>query len=276
MELFLYGKSNCLFHRYDGFHPYISDVRQNISTQASTRLSTWVLVPEYQYKCEYCYFGTHEWEQSTSTRNWVLSMSTPALVPSNEAPTLLSYFYNGKLHTWIDSLYIEMGPGAIFRTAYVNLRCDEKIEADYVVYGELEDKKTHYVSIICCRENLDHSFVLRVDSRFAPSQWETSLIGWVQAQDQPWYCVGRWTIIKKATGYRPPELSRTLFIWWLLCDICKPWYDSCHTSHGKVSIVADDGLASARCQGICNNQQESTLFFLASCPKIHFLGWYKS
>ena len=73
-----------------------------------------------------------------------------------------------------------MGPGAIFRTAYVNLRCDEKIEADYVVYGELEDKKTHYVSIICCRENLDHSFVLRVDSRFAPSQWETSLIGWVQ------------------------------------------------------------------------------------------------
>ena len=25
-ELFLYGKSYCLFHRYDGFHPYIADV----------------------------------------------------------------------------------------------------------------------------------------------------------------------------------------------------------------------------------------------------------
>ena len=25
-ELFLYGKSYCLFQRYDGFHPYIPDV----------------------------------------------------------------------------------------------------------------------------------------------------------------------------------------------------------------------------------------------------------
>ena len=26
LELFLYGKSYCLFHRYDGFHPNIADV----------------------------------------------------------------------------------------------------------------------------------------------------------------------------------------------------------------------------------------------------------
>ena len=26
LELFLYGKSNRLFHRYDGFHPHIADV----------------------------------------------------------------------------------------------------------------------------------------------------------------------------------------------------------------------------------------------------------
>ena len=26
LELFLYGKSYCLFQRYDGFNPYIADV----------------------------------------------------------------------------------------------------------------------------------------------------------------------------------------------------------------------------------------------------------
>ena len=33
---------------------------QNISTQASARTSTWVLV--HEYKCEHYYFGTHEHE----------------------------------------------------------------------------------------------------------------------------------------------------------------------------------------------------------------------
>ena len=40
----------------------ISQMYQNISTQASTRASTWILVPEYEYKYEYYYFGTHEYE----------------------------------------------------------------------------------------------------------------------------------------------------------------------------------------------------------------------
>ena len=87
MELFLYGKSYCLFQKYDGFHPYIADVPYNISTRASTRMSTWVLVHEYEYKYEYYDFGTHEYEyKKFSTRVLrvrVLSTSTPALVGSD-------------------------------------------------------------------------------------------------------------------------------------------------------------------------------------------------
>ena len=41
---------------------YLTDVPQKISTQASTCTSTWVLVPMYEYKYGYYYFGTPEYE----------------------------------------------------------------------------------------------------------------------------------------------------------------------------------------------------------------------
>ena len=66
MELFIYGKSNCLFHRYDGFHPYITNVPYYI---ISVLVPVLVRVPEYLSKST----STITLElTSTSTRNSVL------------------------------------------------------------------------------------------------------------------------------------------------------------------------------------------------------------
>ena len=37
------------------------------------------------------------------------------------------------------------------------------------------------------------------------------------------------TITKKPTGDWPPDLSRSLFVWWLWRDICATWSDTCNT-----------------------------------------------
>ena len=88
MELFLYGKSYCLFQRYDGFHPYIAGVPYNISTRACTGTSTWVLVHEYEYKLRVLWLWNsrvrvqYEYQKFSTRVLWVrvLSTSTPALV----------------------------------------------------------------------------------------------------------------------------------------------------------------------------------------------------
>ena len=80
MELFLYGKSYCLFQRYDGFHPYIADV-----PYLSVLVPVLVRVPEYLSTSTSTSTMTLELT-STSTRNSVLrvlSTSTPALIIRN-------------------------------------------------------------------------------------------------------------------------------------------------------------------------------------------------
>ena len=102
MELFLYGKSNCLFHRYGGFHPHIADhemyhrisvlvpvlvrVPEYLSTSASTSMSTITLEVRVQY--EY---------QKVSTQVLRVRVPQPWCTYSIEAIFCLDYYIQQKL-----------------------------------------------------------------------------------------------------------------------------------------------------------------------------------
>ena len=82
MELFLYGKLNCLFHRYGGFHPYITD------HEMYHRISVLVRVPEYL---------STSTSTSTSTITLELTSTSTVRVPeiqySSTASTSTEYEY---------------------------------------------------------------------------------------------------------------------------------------------------------------------------------------